>query len=167
MGQWSFWPPVDVKPLKILKPELDRIITSWAGPFNPANFCINRSKVVCSPYSWSITLLWLYVIPSLSFPSFFSCRRLQKQESRAVARKPRDEAAVVFGLKFADDIHYKFKSSQASKARVQSSNNRDCFSFKKLLFFQEFLLVSANFCKCWTRPPNWCFSQDWLLMIVL
>jgi len=36
-----------------------------------------------------------------------------KQESRAVTRKPRDAAAVVFGLKFADNIHYKFKSSQA------------------------------------------------------
>jgi len=33
-----------------------------------------------------------------------------KQESRAVARKLRDAAAVLFGLKFADDIHYKFKS---------------------------------------------------------
>jgi len=31
-----------------------------------------------------------------------------RQESRAVARKPRDAAAVLFGLKFADDIHYKF-----------------------------------------------------------
>ena len=30
-------------------------------------------------------------------------------------------AAVVFGLKFADNIHYKFKTSQASKARLQSS----------------------------------------------
>jgi len=40
------------------------------------------------------------------------------QESRAVARKPRDAAAVLFGLKFADNIHYKFKSSQASKARL-------------------------------------------------
>jgi len=40
----------------------------------------------------------------------------RKQESRAVARKPRDAAAVLFGLKFADNIHYKFKSSQASKA---------------------------------------------------
>jgi len=39
-----------------------------------------------------------------------------RQESRAVARKPRDAAAVLFGLKFADNIHYKFKSSQASKA---------------------------------------------------
>ena len=44
-----------------------------------------------------------------------------KQESRAVAREPRDAAAVVFGLKFANNIHYKFKSSQASKARLQSS----------------------------------------------
>jgi len=31
-----------------------------------------------------------------------------KQESRAVARKPRDVAAVLFGLNFADNIHYKF-----------------------------------------------------------
>jgi len=46
-----------------------------------------------------------------------------KQESRAVARKPRDAAAVLFGLKFADDIHYKFTSSQASKARLQSSKH--------------------------------------------
>jgi len=30
-------------------------------------------------------------------------------------------AAVVFVLKFADNIHYKFESSQASKARLQSS----------------------------------------------
>jgi len=34
-------------------------------------------------------------------------------ESRAVARKPRDAAAVLFGLKFADNIHYKFRSSHA------------------------------------------------------
>ena len=32
----------------------------------------------------------------------------------------RDAAAVLFGLKFADNIHYMFKSSQASKARLQS-----------------------------------------------
>jgi len=46
-----------------------------------------------------------------------------KQESRAVASKPRDAANVLFGLKFADSIHYKFKSSQASKARLQSSKH--------------------------------------------
>jgi len=45
-----------------------------------------------------------------------------RQESRAVARKPRDAAAVLFGLKLADNIHYKFlfNSSQASKARLQT-----------------------------------------------
>jgi len=48
---------------------------------------------------------------------------LFKQESRSVARKPRDAAAVLFGLKFADNIHYNFKSSQASKARLQSSKH--------------------------------------------
>jgi len=47
-----------------------------------------------------------------------------RQESRAVARKPRDAAAVLFGLKFADDIHYKFKSSHASfEPRLQSSKH--------------------------------------------
>jgi len=48
-------------------------------------------------------------------------RYLLKQESRAVAKKPRDAPAVRFGLKLADNIHYEFKSSQASKARLQSS----------------------------------------------
>jgi len=48
-------------------------------------------------------------------------KRQTIQESRAVARKPRDAATVIFGLKFADNIHYKFKSSQASKARRQGS----------------------------------------------
>ena len=38
------------------------------------------------------------------------------QESRAVTRKPRDAAALLFGLKFVDNTQYKFKSSQASKA---------------------------------------------------
>jgi len=46
-----------------------------------------------------------------------------KQESRAVARKPRDATAVLFGLMFADKTHYKFKSSQALKARLQSSKH--------------------------------------------
>ena len=50
-----------------------------------------------------------------------SACRIYLQESRAVARKPRDAAAVLFGLKFADNIHYKLKSSQASKARRQFS----------------------------------------------
>jgi len=48
---------------------------------------------------------------------------LTKQESRDVARKPRDAAAVLFGSKFAENIHYKFKSSPASKARLQRSKH--------------------------------------------
>jgi len=56
----------------------------------------------------------------------------------------RSGAAVLFGLKFVDDIHYKFKSSQASKARLQSSKhtgtkqnltqNGDSRSFKVTCF---------------------------------
>jgi len=46
-----------------------------------------------------------------------------EQESRAVARKPRDAAAVLFGFKVLDNIHYKFKSSQALKARLRSSKH--------------------------------------------
>jgi len=58
--------------------------------------------------------------------------------------KPRDAAAVLFGLKFAHKIHYKFKSSQASKARLQSckrtsakqnlTQNGDSRSFKVTYF---------------------------------
>jgi len=46
-----------------------------------------------------------------------------EQESCALARKTSDVAALLFGLKFADNIHYTFKSSQASKARIQSSKH--------------------------------------------
>jgi len=50
-------------------------------------------------------------------------------ESHTVVRKPRDAAAVVFGLKFADNIHCKFKSSQASKARLYSSKHTGAKQF--------------------------------------
>ena len=45
--------------------------------------------------------------------------RNDRQESRAVARKPCDAAAVLFGLKLADKIHYKFKS--IAKLRNETS----------------------------------------------
>ena len=57
------------------------------------------------------------------FYSRFFCSSSQSARNRAVARKLRDAAAVLFGLKFADNIHYNFKSSQASKARLQSSKH--------------------------------------------
>jgi len=46
-----------------------------------------------------------------------------KQESRTVAWKPHDAAAVPFGLKFVDEITTSLKSSQASKAMLQSSKH--------------------------------------------
>ena len=49
---------------------------------------------------------------------------ITEQENRSVARKPRDAAAVLFSLKFADNIHYKFKGSQPSKARLQNFKHR-------------------------------------------
>ena len=87
---------------------------------NYSNRCCN----ICSSYDQ------VFYRPSFSW--LIDCNLINqnragvnlKQESRAVARKPRDAAAVLFGLKFVDDIHCKFKStSQASKARLQSSKH--------------------------------------------
>ena len=85
-----------------------------------------------------------------------------KQESHAVTRKLRDAAAVLFGLKFADDIHYKFKSSQASKARLQSSKhtgtkqnlmqNGDSRSFKVTCFGVSGKAIKLNRAHCMLRP---------------
>jgi len=63
------------------------------------------------------------VYPHIHTKQWWHCNNYAKieQESRAVAREARDAAAVVFGLKFADNIQYKFKSSEASKARLQRS----------------------------------------------
>ena len=55
--------------------------------------------------------------------TIFTANQYIIKTSRADARKPRDAAAVLFDLKFADNIHYKLKSSQASKARLQSSKH--------------------------------------------
>jgi len=41
------------------------------------------------------------------------------QENRVMPQA----AAVLFSLKFADNIHYNFRSSQALKARLQSSKH--------------------------------------------
>jgi len=48
---------------------------------------------------------------------FSVCVFSYKQESRAVARKPRDAAALLFGLMFADDIHYKFDSDDVASTK--------------------------------------------------
>jgi len=46
------------------------------------------------------------------------------QESRAAERKPRDAKAILFGLMFANDIHYKFRCSQASIKQGFRTPNR-------------------------------------------
>jgi len=41
-------------------------------------------------------------------------------------RKPRDAEAILFGLKFANDIHYKLRCSQASIKQGFIASNIDC-----------------------------------------
>ena len=114
---------------KNIKTQIGQNNYVMGGPLQPCQFLYKSVQGGLLPiylkYNRIVTLCDTF--PFLPF--LFSCRRLQKQESLAVARKPRNAAAVVFGLTFADNIHYKFKSSQASKANLQSSNNRDGFSF--------------------------------------
>ena len=55
----------------------------------------------------------------LVFPEIFDQYVvISRQESRAVAREPRDAAAVLFGLKFADDIHWTL--TQADRDRIEA-----------------------------------------------
>jgi len=49
--------------------------------------------------------------------------RISVQEKKAALLKSCNAAAVLFGLKFSDSIHHKFKSSQPLKARLQSSKH--------------------------------------------
>jgi len=89
----------------------------------PANICIDLTCILPGTrVSLSYILSPIVYVPLL--PAFTTTSHsIDKQESRAVTRKPRDAAAVLFGLKFTDNIHCKFKSSQASKARLQSSKH--------------------------------------------
>ena len=52
--------------------------------------------------------------------------RTRKPCCRKETARRRDAAAVLFSLKYADNIHCKFKSSQASKARLQSYKVQTC-----------------------------------------
>ena len=69
---------------------------------------------------------------------------ITEQESRAVARKPRDDAAVLFGLKFTDNIHYKFEKpsfeSQTSelqtywrKTELNAKHSNHCATSSSLI----------------------------------
>ena len=68
--KWKFWPPIDLKRLKIVQPKLVRMILRR----QPRHFCGNRSNGVCSPYYWTgvlYILVTLYTFPFLLFPSLF------------------------------------------------------------------------------------------------
>ena len=89
-------------------PSLDECLPC---PAAPVVYCASATK--SSTYFFASKC-----VATTNFPA-----RLMEQENRAVARKPRDVAAVLFVLKFADNIHYKFKSSQASKATLKSTKH--------------------------------------------
>jgi len=73
--------------------------------YKGANFRADRSKGVCSPSRWNITDLWLSV-PSLPFPSLFSCRRLQRQESCAIVTMTAQCAVYMDALKIFGTPNY-------------------------------------------------------------
>jgi len=79
-------------------------------------YTVLEHSCVCSFQDTSASLTWQCVSLLLTYS-------INQQESCAVTREPRDAAAAVFRLKFVDNIHYKFKSSQASKARLRSSKH--------------------------------------------
>ena len=68
---------------------------------------------------------------------------------------------------FIDNIHYKFMSSQASKARLQSSNNRDGF-------YRAMHVVLARYCyhKSSVRPSvcnvvvPWAYRLDYSSKVI-
>ena len=83
MRKRKFQPPVDLKPLKILKQKLDWMITSSTPTTLPILWkSVQRGLF---PYCWNITHLWLCV-PFLPFPSFSSCRRLQQKRVDGFSR---------------------------------------------------------------------------------
>jgi len=59
-------------------------------------------------------------------------RLLRKQEGRTVARKPRDAAAVLFGLKFADNIHTSLRVATFESQALELQTYRRKTEFNKI-----------------------------------
>ena len=51
-----------------------------------------------------------------------NCAALQKQECRAIAKKPRDAAAILFGLKFADTFITSLRVAKLRKPGFTATN---------------------------------------------
>ena len=68
----------------------------------------------------------VYLSVCLSVCSFFCgslrLKQINEQESRAVARKPRDAAAVLFGLKFADILTTSLRVAKLRKPGFRAPN---------------------------------------------
>jgi len=79
-----------------------------------AKLIIGQRMQIYFASSMKLPILWV------AFTEYYT---VSQQESHAAARKSHDAAADLFGLKFANNSHYKFKSSQASKVRLQSSKH--------------------------------------------
>jgi len=66
------------------------------------------------------------VIGEIDYQSCSLERTNINKKARAAARKPRDAEAILFGLKFANDIHYVLSCSQASIEQGFGAPNIDC-----------------------------------------
>jgi len=139
---------------------IDSKIQVWNQQF------ANSTWVITGAHATSLLKTWLKhsLLPHSSGTTLHknatispttTTKNINKQESHAVEMKPCNAAAVLFGLKFADDIHYKFKNSQTSKAELQSSKhtgtkqnltqNGDSMSFKVTCFGVMESVMSAVF----------------------
>jgi len=78
-----------------------------------ANYCYPKSSVRLSvAFLYSTLLTFTVIFTQQRFDCWKPCCR----------KETRDAAAVVFGLKFADNIHYKFKSGQLRKPAFRATN---------------------------------------------
>ena len=93
---------------------------SYFGSYDCANYitsCVQRVRLQQAPHRARHFVNWCgsdtlvhnaIIVLTWRHSDDVKWRSAFRQESRAVARKPRDAAAVLFGLKFADNIHNMF-----------------------------------------------------------
>jgi len=79
--------------------------------------CLYHVFIVCSN-----SANWPHAIPNYyRYHQFATPFNNKQQQSRTVARKPCDAAAILFGLKFADNIHYKRKRERTFNSIIEYS----------------------------------------------
>ena len=75
----------------------------------PLNIQISQASAATN-MKWDVIFYFSFFCSSFQSQNATVKEKELLQESSTVAGKPRDAAAVLFGLNFADNIHYKFKS---------------------------------------------------------